>query len=102
MVNQVSTLKHHARMLAECELFGTPEQYKEQAAQLRKTYGKVILRTIIKDSQIVVGSYQANMARAFGKPTDRIMRRNKTYRNYLNTLGQTANQMEDNGYDEEF
>ena len=73
--------------MAECELFGTPEEYKEQAAQLRKTYGKGILRAIVRNSQIVVGSYQANMAKAYGKPVAPILRRNRSYRDYLNTLG---------------
>ena len=93
MNNQSSTLKHRARMLAECELFGTPEQYKEQAAQLRRQFGKSILKKIIWSSQMVVGSYQANMAKAFSRPT--ALRE-------LGSLGRTANQMEGNGYDKEF
>lgn len=77
-MKQVSLLKRLATQLAECELFGTPEQYKELAAQLRKRYGKSILRAIIQGSQISVGSYLANIEKAKGQSIDGILSSNRS------------------------
>ena len=63
MVQSTVSVKRIASRLAECELFGTPEQYKEQAAQLRKQLGKVILKAILREAKTVVASSEANMAR---------------------------------------
>ena len=90
MKQSTSQLKHQARLLAECELFGTPEQYREQAAQLRKAYGKGILRAITKESDILVGSYQANVAKACGRSVGHILRKNRNYRMYLESLTSKA------------